>query len=166
MISSWVIPPNSLEHLTWTPRNHRPGSSLSKRLLNLGVPTSRKWNDVWISSAANMWRCDIRPGLCGTRRWVGFTIGPFAESERVSFVSLQVRRQGADPSKEPSVEGSSGCAVGSPPGPLMEADKEVVGLSLWWKNWGLDEDPFWIFCIWYFLIERFLNRACLWRWSF
>ena len=60
-----------------------------------------------------------------------FTIGPFAESERVSFVSLQVRRQGADPSKEPSlVEGSSGCAVGSPPGPLMEADKEVVGLSL------------------------------------
>lgn len=39
----------------------------------------------------------------------------------------QVRRQGADPSKEPSVEGSSGCAVGSPPGPLMEADKEVVG---------------------------------------
>ena len=35
------------------------------------------------------------------------------------------------PPKEPSlVEGSSGCAVGSPPGPLMEADKEVVGLSL------------------------------------
>ena len=22
--------------------------------------TSRKWNDVWTSSAANMWRCDIR----------------------------------------------------------------------------------------------------------
>ena len=58
----------------------------------------------------------------------------------------QVRRQGADPSKEPSlVEGSSGCAVGSPPGPLMEADKEVGPVGpLWWKNWGLDEDPFWI----------------------
>jgi len=36
----------------------------------------------------------------------------------------QVRRQGADPSKEPSLVEGSGCAVGSPPGPLMEADKE------------------------------------------
>ena len=70
-----------------------------------------------------MWRCDIRPDLCGTPPGWAFTR---AESERVSL-SLQVRRQGTDPSKEPSVEGSSGCAVGSPPGPLMEADKEVVG---------------------------------------
>ena len=47
------------------------------------------------------------------------------------WIFRKVRRQGAEPSKEPSV--AEGSAL--PPGPLVEADKEVVCVV---TNGGLD----------------------------
>lgn len=124
-------------NLTWTPRNHGPGYSLFKRLLNLGVPTSRKWNDVWTSSAANMWRCDIR---CDVK----------VQIPPKSLLSWRVPQ---------------GVQWAVHPGLWWKLTKRWSESLCDGKigGWMRILSEFWYLI---FFNRKILNRACLWRWSF